>query len=212
MHYTIYKITNIINNKYYIGKHQTKNLDDDYMGSGKILKLAIKKYGIENFKKEILHIFANEEEMNAKEKELVVISEESYNLCDGGPGGFSYINRTIDFKQRNKNINSKKNYKDPIYRKKISDGVKKTYPTRKQPVISDAANLRRLEPLKRGNSPTAIAKRKETYKRIQHGVGNKNSQFGTCWVRNSLGNKKIKKEELDTYISNGYVIGRKMSK
>jgi len=92
MHYTVYKITNNINLKYYIGKHQTKNLDDGYMGSGKRLKSAIIKYGIENFNKEILHVFDSEEEMNAKEKELVVITENSYNLCEGGNGGFSYIN------------------------------------------------------------------------------------------------------------------------
>ena len=63
------------------------------MGSGKLLKRAIKKYGIENFSKEILHVFDTEEEMNAKEKELVVINEQSYNLCEGGKGGFSYINQ-----------------------------------------------------------------------------------------------------------------------
>ena len=48
MHYTIYKITNKINNKFYIGMHQTKKLDDGYMGSGKRLKLAIKKYILYN--------------------------------------------------------------------------------------------------------------------------------------------------------------------
>ena len=92
MFYTIYKITNKTNGKYYIGKHQTKDLNDGYMGSGKLLRFAIKKYGIDNFTKEILHIFDNESDMNAKEKELVVISEESYNLCPGGHGGFGYIN------------------------------------------------------------------------------------------------------------------------
>lgn len=95
MYYTIYKIVNKLDNKSYIGKHQTKDLNDGYMGSGKLIKAAIKKYGIENFEKQILYIFDNEAEMNAKEKELVdIVSESSYNLVEGGTGGFGYINRT----------------------------------------------------------------------------------------------------------------------
>ena len=94
MFYTVYKITNKLNNKYYIGMHQTKNINDGYMGSGKKLKLAIEKYGIGNFYKEILHVFDNEEDMRNKEKELVVLNEMSYNLCDGGKGGFGYLNRS----------------------------------------------------------------------------------------------------------------------
>jgi hypothetical protein len=94
MHYTIYRITNIIDGKFYIGKHQTEDLNDEYFGSGKLIKRAIRKYGIENFKKEILFIFETEQEMNDKEKELVVIGESSYNLCEGGHGGFSYINKS----------------------------------------------------------------------------------------------------------------------
>ena len=86
MYFTVYKITNNINGKFYIGKHQTTDLNDGYMGSGKLLLQAISKYGKENFTKEILFIFETEEEMNTKEKELVVINEKSYNLCDGGNG------------------------------------------------------------------------------------------------------------------------------
>jgi hypothetical protein len=96
MFYTIYQITCIINKKIYIGKHQTNILNDGYMGSGKNLKRAISKYGIENFKKEILFQFYNEDEMNAKEAELVTeefcLRQDTYNICVGGKGGWSYIN------------------------------------------------------------------------------------------------------------------------
>lgn len=89
--YTIYKVTNLINNHFYIGQHQTKNLDDDYLGSGKLIRGAIKKFGRENFIKEILFVFDTKEEMNSKEKELVnlqlVENKTCYNMALGGTGG-----------------------------------------------------------------------------------------------------------------------------
>lgn len=97
MFYTIYQITNLINEKIYIGYHKTVDINDGYMGSGKIITRAITKYGKENFKKEILFIFDNDAAMKAKEKELVneefVINQNTYNLVCGGRGGFDYINR-----------------------------------------------------------------------------------------------------------------------
>jgi len=133
MFYTIYKITNKLNGKYYIGKHQTKDLNDGYMGSGKLLKRAIEKHGLENFIKEILHIFDNEKDMNAAEKKLVVISEETYNLCEGGKGGFSYINNTgkniyenhgkLSAKNAQETI-KKRRENNPDYDKKFKDMMK----------------------------------------------------------------------------------------
>jgi hypothetical protein len=66
------------------------------MGSGKYLKFAQKKYGLENFKKEILFVFSTPEEMYAKEAEIVneefLATENTYNLKIGGFGGWDYIN------------------------------------------------------------------------------------------------------------------------
>jgi predicted nucleic acid-binding Zn ribbon protein len=91
MYYTVYKITNILNNKIYIGVHRTRDLDDNYMGSGELIRKAIKKYGVKNFQKEYIQIFDNEKEMFDLEKTLVneefVKSSNSYNMSLGGFGG-----------------------------------------------------------------------------------------------------------------------------
>ena len=98
-YYLIYQITNNINGKIYIGKHKTKNLEDGYMGSGKMINKAIdkplkhaqKKYGLENFTKTILYYLQNKEEMNLLEK--MVVNEafckrkDTYNIKIGGDGG-----------------------------------------------------------------------------------------------------------------------------
>lgn len=92
--YYIYKITNKINGKTYIGQHKYKKLDDNYMGSGKHLKAAQAKYGIENFKKDILvfnvskkeHIDLLEKTFIAAEREKVGV-ENCYNIADGGADG-----------------------------------------------------------------------------------------------------------------------------
>ena len=96
MYYTVYKTTNRINGKFYIGSHKTKNPNDAYLGSGKYLKYAIEKYGRDNFVKEVLFVFDNPTEMYAKEAEIVnvefIAEANTYNLKQGGFGGFDYIN------------------------------------------------------------------------------------------------------------------------
>ena len=88
MNYIIYKISNQVNGKYYIGRHSTKDLNDSYMGSGIGIKNAIKKYGIENFTKEIIATVDNADALWNLEKEIVnkdvVKDSMSYNNAYGG--------------------------------------------------------------------------------------------------------------------------------
>ena len=86
----VYKTINLINGKWYIGKHSTYNLDDGYLGSSKHLKHAIKLYGRDNFIREILLFCDNEEEAYEKESELVTMevvhNPMTYNKMPGGKG------------------------------------------------------------------------------------------------------------------------------
>ena len=209
MYYTVYKTTNTINGKYYIGKHQTTDLNDGYMGSGKLLKRAIAKHGIEHFSKEILYVFNTEEEMNRKEKELVVVSEETYNLCEGGKGGFGYINR---------NGLKSKNYDDIFAKARQTLFVKYGVHHTSQLPSTRIRNKNRMIILNRsgkvpyGKSFRGKTHSEETKTKISIAnskmIGSKNSQFGTCWITNGIENKKIKKELLDEWVTKGYRQGR----
>jgi len=90
MKHFIYKTTNTVNGRYYIGVHSTDNLDDGYLGSGKLIKQAIKKHGRDCFDREVISFHETRKE--AMEAEYLIITEEmidgnlSYNMVQGGDG------------------------------------------------------------------------------------------------------------------------------
>ncbi len=200
MFYIIYKTTNLVNSKFYIGKHQTKDLNDGYMGSGKLLKSAIKKYGIKNFHREILRVCQSEKEMNILEKVLVVPDRElNYNLCDGGKGGFGYINKN--------GIGDK-----------VSAGKKSRKKTDLILEEKHGPNWRSVlasKPRKPGGGRPGFftgKKHSEEWKQNHSSImrtftGEKSSQFGTMWITNGAENKKIKKVD---NIPEGWYKGRKI--
>jgi group I intron endonuclease len=199
MKYTIYKITNKIDNKIYIGKHQTNNLDDGYMGSGKILRRAQDKHGLKNFVKDILHVFDTEEEMNTKERELVTeefcLREDTYNLCVGGQGGFSHINRN------GLNVYGK-NGQSGYGLENLKDwtGIPVTDETKKK--ISAALIGKQTW----WNGKTHSEETKQKMRKSKN-VGKDNSQYGSMWITNGTENKKIK--SIDN-IPEGWYKGRKI--
>lgn len=92
-YHIVYQTTNTVNNMIYIGAHSTDVLDDGYLGSGHKLTLAIEKYGVEFFRKEILHIFKTPLEMFSKEAHIVNLEflkrPDVYNIVEGGFGGYN---------------------------------------------------------------------------------------------------------------------------
>lgn len=206
----IYKTTNLLSGKYYIGMHSTYDLNDGYMGSGKRLKRSLNKYGKENHKVEILEFLSSRNELKKREEEIVslneVAKEECMNLKVGGTGGFSIEQQKINakkshvkqkiLKETNKEWSDKRS-------KNASESNKKAYKEgkREKKQVLDWTGLNHSEETKEKMSKVHLDKHN----------GERNSQFGTCWITKDSVNKKIKKEELNSYLETGWIKGRKIN-
>lgn len=124
-HFLIYETINIETGKYYIGQHKTRNPKDDYLGSGKALKAAVKKHGVDKFIKIILMDLSSAAEMDRCEKALVTVddcyprNQKSYNIKEGG-----YDGAPSELTKQRQSILMKGRYvgdKNPVYGKKMKD-------------------------------------------------------------------------------------------
>lgn len=233
-HYLVYKVTNRFNGKIYIGVHSTLNKNDRYMGSGTEIRKAIKKEGRKSFVKEILFTFDTREEMLSKEKELVTkefcLREDTYNCIIGG--GYYDTHEMVVVKDKEGQIY--KIYKeDPRYLSGEFVGIAKGIPYNKgklnvrdadgntfQVDVTDprylSGELVHTSTGKKqhynqswlGKNHSEDAKQKIGLANSVKQKGESNSQFGTCWVTNGIENKKIKKEQLEVYIIDGFYKGR----
>ncbi len=205
IHY-VYEIKNIIDDKIYVGKHSTENIDDGYMGSGKLLNRAIRKYGIENFRKTIIKHFKTAEEAFEFEKQLVneefIKDARTYNLAMGGKGG--NIHPVNGNARKIMSFAIKEAWKNVDFRKRVSQCSTKT-----------VERLRKEGKWKAGWKGGIHSE--ETKKRIgiansKHQAGKGNSQFGTIWIthQEEKQTQKIKKEEFVTYQKLGWIKGRKV--
>ncbi|HEY5563426.1 MAG TPA: NUMOD3 domain-containing DNA-binding protein [Clostridiaceae bacterium] len=123
----IYITMNIINNKKYIGQKMFDRNLKGYLGSGKILKQAVKKYGKENFSREIIAIADSKEELNTLEINFIkehnaVNSDDYYNISFGGGS-----NAGLHFSEEHKRkiSESHKGESNPMYGTHVSEKVKK---------------------------------------------------------------------------------------
>lgn len=282
-YHILYKTTNLINGKFYYGIHSTNNLKDNYLGSGVYLNRAIKKYGKENFKREILYYFDNREELVQSEIDIItedVLKDKQNMNCQYGGIGFNtsgmvtvrdvngncfnvflddprYLSgelvgvtkETVTVKNVDgKTMKVSKN--DPRYLSgelvhhcKGMVNVKDVDGNIMKVSINDPRYLsgqlisanKNIITVKNNDGKTIKVSKDDprylsgelvgTMKDRKHSEetknkiskansisqkGNKNSQYGTCWITKDSINKKIKKELLQSYIDDGWIKGRKM--
>ena len=140
MIYIIYETTNLINGKKYRGMHQTEDIDDGYLGSGKTLLIAVSKYGRENFTREILEYCSSGDELAEREKLYVdenwVNDRTNYNLKVGGngnPKGYIPWNKGIKGAQVAWNKGLEMGPQSDEVKEKKSNTLKERYKTQEHP-------------------------------------------------------------------------------
>lgn len=160
----IYKTTNLINGKIYIGK--TKRTTSSYYGSGTVLQYAFKKYGKENFKRETIDTADTYKELNEKEVYWIKYykstdKEVGYNRSLGGDGFSGILPETIE-KIRQIHL-GRKNTKET--KLKMSNAAKGKVKTKEhKEALSEAWEKRRME------KPT----KKETLEKMSNSMKGKN--------------------------------------
>lgn len=192
----IYKTTNLINNKIYVGKDSYNN--PSYLGGGKLIKRSIKKYGRNKFRKEILETCNSEEELNKSEIYWIQKLNSTnpnigYNLDTGGTGGRHSeetrilmsklaLKRDRSFyenKERNKKISEvrkgKKHSKETIIK------MKKWHSDNREKITHQLKLFTGFTGRKRTNEF------KDQLKKANSGINNPNSKI--YYVTDSFGNE-----------------------
>lgn len=211
-HY-FYKITNNLNGHFYYGVHNTNDLNDGYMGSGTKLHYAYKKYGIENFTKEILKFFDTSKEAFEYEAEIVtenlVKSHECYNIQLGGKSintlglsividnnGNKFLLPSDDIKIKNKEVEIYSPLKNNIV-------VKKKNTDEYFLIEKDKYDKNIYDTHWTNRSHTEESKNK-----IRETMTPKNSKNTHIWVNKDGIVKYLDKRKLDEYLNNGWKLGR----
>lgn len=214
----IYKTTNLIDNKIYIGQHKANNLPlkINYYGSGTYLQRAIKKYGKKNFKVEIINICDSIEELD--NMEIIFIKyytnllgkDRLYNIQTGGRQGSKWELTTEEDRKR---------HSEAIKKSKQTEKYKQWYKDTKQ-IRSKQQSKRMLGHKMDNNTKNALyiasknSKRTEQQKQKMKDVWHKthtNMDFKTnsgrkCMYKNNI-IKYIKEKEIDNYIKEGWKFG-----
>jgi hypothetical protein len=198
----IYKTTNLINGRIYVGKHHLIN--SSYLGSGLLLDKAVKKYGKNNFKRDILEICSKEDvderEIYWIKKLKATVRGIGYNLTKGGTGGDTFTNNP-----------NKESTREKL--RKISTGKKHTEEAKKKISILRSGSGNGMFgkiAINRGISPSEITRAKLSSANKGKGKGIKRSEEIRRKIsvsRTGIVHSAIHKQKISRTL-----LGRKLSK
>lgn len=206
----IYKTTNILTGRFYIGMHSTNKINDGYLGGGDIVNFSIKKYGRKNHKREILEFLDSRNSLDRREREIVneelLMNPLCMNLVEGGNGGFSLSpTHCKKLSDAGHEAFRKKLKEDPEFKRAFGDRVKEHNKIKKE-----------LGLFKKTSGTTGMKHSEEAKSRIglansESQQGRRNSQYGRFWVFKGDEVKRISESELSEFLSNGWKRGKNES-
>lgn len=199
----VYITVNLINGKKYIGQHKG-TFDPNYLGSGKLIRRAIKKYGKESFTVSILEYASTREKLNELEisyiGKLKSSGEEHYNLAKGGNCiGSIYDYMTADEikKHKEKISNTLKNRKTEYSKEEIEKRRKRAIERNKTLFMKNVCMKRNKE---------RVWKR-ETLEKMSIKMKNNKINKGKKYINKNGDRKMILETDLDYYLKNGWNLG-----
>jgi hypothetical protein len=207
-HY-IYKTACSVTGKFYVGMHSTDELEDGYLGSGKILGYSRRKHGDENHTKEILEYCSSRVELKQREKQIIndeLLSDSlNINLKYGGEGGWDHIKSSPHYQEQQALAGKNGGFKN---RNLMSaTAIQNTLAGNRKGGKNSKIQQNRCDWTGRTHKEETKIQIGTTVSKHQTGQGN--SQFGTCWVTDGIKPVKIKKEQLDEFLAKGFIRGRK---
>ena len=202
----VYRTTNTINGKFYIGIHSTWSLDDGYLGSGTRLRRSIQKYGKEHFECKLLQFFTTRQE--AFDSEVLEVSKHledplCMNLRPGGAGGW-----TVE--------QQRKNSAKAQIAIRILWSTDPEWARSRSLKITEANKRRGVSPKFKydwtGKHHAEKSKRRIGRKNSVHQSGSGNSQYGKVWMMHEERKEsmRVTKDQVQQLTLDGWVMGRRM--
>jgi group I intron endonuclease len=213
----VYLTTNLVNGKQYVGSHEG-NLNDSYLGSGKILRMAIKKYGIENFQREVIVKCDPSINLILEEKyikEYNTLQPNGYNISPTGGTNKNGGKLSEETKNKiSKKLKGRKAWNKGIpfsreSKQKMSDkrkGIKLSEETKQKMTVFQKGRIKSPEECKN------ISESKKGQNNPMYGKDswNKGIKGKQCWVSNDIlkETKFILSSKLNKYLKDGWYKGR----